>query len=123
MAPSTLTERRNALSEAFDYVIVGSGASGSVIASRLAANPGARILVLEAGETDLVKSILETEIWFLNQGTQVDWAFQAEPSASVNGRSIAQAMGKAVGGSTSINGMVWARGHKNDFAEWEKLNR
>jgi choline dehydrogenase-like flavoprotein len=78
------------------------------------------VLLLEAGSEDLKPSILATESWFVNQGTEVDWSFHAEPSSTVNNRSIAQAMGKALGGGTSINGMVWARGHKNDFDQWAK---
>jgi choline dehydrogenase len=78
------------------------------------------VLLLEAGGEDLKPSILTTETWFFNQGTDVDWGFQAEPSKSVNNRSIKQAMGRVFGGGTSINGMVWARGHKNDFDDWAK---
>jgi choline dehydrogenase len=72
-------------------------------------------LLLEAGGADLKPGILITETWFFNQGSELDWNFAAERSPSVNNRSIAQAAGKALGGGTSINGMVWARGHKNDF--------
>lgn len=114
-------ERQKDIDKPFDYIVVGSGASGSVIASRLASKPELRILILEAGSNDLITPILQTENWFSNQGTETDWSFKAEPAVAVNGRSIAQAMGLAVGGSTSINGMVWARGHKNDFVEWERL--
>jgi choline dehydrogenase-like flavoprotein len=113
--------RRADLKSSYDYIVIGSGASGAVVARRLAENPQtAVLLLLEAGGEDLKPSILMTESWFFNQGTDVDWAFQAEPSKSVNNRSIKQAMGKALGGGTSINGMVWARGHKNDFDDWAK---
>src|SRR5258708_4082382 len=112
--------RRAALRARYDYIVVGSGASGSVVARRLAENPEARVLLLEAGGEDLKPSILITETWFFNQGGEFDWSFAAERSPSVNNRSIAQAMGKAIGGGTSINGMVWARGHKNDFDHWAK---
>jgi choline dehydrogenase len=112
--------RRAALRSSYDYIVIGSGASGSVVARRLAENPDTHVLLLEAGGDDLKPGILITETWFFNQGGEFDWAFGAERSPSVNGRSIAQAMGKAVGGGTSINGMVWARGHKNDFDHWAK---
>ena len=112
--------RRDNLQAAYDYIVVGAGAAGAVVARRLAEDRDAQVLLLEAGGDDLTQSILTTETWFLNQGTPVDWQFAAQPSASVNGRSIAQAMGKALGGSTSINGMVWARGHKDDFEGWAK---
>jgi choline dehydrogenase len=112
--------RRAALRSSYDYIVIGSGASGSVVARRLAESPDTHVLLLEAGGDDLKPGILITETWFFNQGGEFDWAFGAERSPSVNGRSIAQAMGKAVGGGTSINGMVWARGHKNDFDHWAK---
>jgi choline dehydrogenase len=112
--------RRATLRSSYDYIVVGSGASGSVVARRLAENPDAQVLLLEAGGDDLKPGILITETWFFNQGGEFDWNFAAERSPSVNNRSIAQAMGKAIGGGTSINGMVWARGHKNDFDHWAK---
>jgi choline dehydrogenase len=112
--------RRADLKSSYDYIVVGSGASGAVVARRLAENPQTTVLLLEAGGEDLRPSILMTETWFFNQGTDVDWGFQAEPSKSVNNRSIKQAMGRVFGGGTSINGMVWARGHKNDFDDWAK---
>jgi choline dehydrogenase len=112
--------RRAALRSSYDYIVIGSGASGSVVARRLAENRDARVLLLEAGGEDLKPGILITETWFFNQGGEFDWNFGAERSPSVTNRSIVQAMGKAVGGGTSINGMVWARGHKNDFDRWAK---
>jgi choline dehydrogenase len=111
---------RSALKSSYDYIIIGSGASGSVVARRLAENRDARVLLLEAGGEDLRPGILITETWFFNQGSELDWNFGAERSPSVNNRSIAQAAGKALGGGTSINGMVWARGHKNDFDYWAR---
>ena len=112
--------RRANLKSSYDYIVIGSGASGAVVARRLAENRETTVLLLEAGGEDLKPSILMTETWVFNQGTDVDWGFQAEPSKYVNNRSIKQAMGKALGGGTSINGMVWARGHKNDFDDWAK---
>src|SRR5258705_1696069 len=112
--------RRANLRSAYDYIVIGSGASGSVVARRLAENRDAQVLLLEAGGDDLKPGILITETWFFNQGGEFDWNFGAERSPSVNNRSIVQAMGKALGGGTSINGMVWARGHKNDFDFWAR---
>jgi len=107
--------RRAALRSSYDYIVIGSGASGSVVARRLAENRDAQVLLLEAGGEDLKPGILITETWFFNQGGEFDWNFAAERSPSVNNRSIIQAMGKVVGGGTSINAMVWAHGHRNDF--------
>src|SRR6267142_349149 len=112
--------RRATLKSSYDYIVIGSGASGSVVARRLAENHDAHVLLLEAGGGDLKPGILITETWFFNQGGEFDWNFAAERSPSVNNRSIVQAMGKVIGGGTSINGMVWARGHKNDFDHWAK---
>ena len=114
------TARRAYLRSTYDYIVIGSGASGSVVARRLAENRDAQVLLLEAGGDDLKPGILIAETWFLNQGGEFDWNFGAERSPSVNNRSIVQAMGKALGGGTSINAMVWARGHKNDFNFWAK---
>jgi choline dehydrogenase len=112
--------RRENLSASYDYIVIGSGAAGSVVARRLAENRETQVLLLEAGGEDLKPNVLITENWYFNQGGPMDWNFMAEPSAAVNNRSIHQAMGKAIGGGTSINGMVWARGHKNDFNYWAK---
>jgi choline dehydrogenase len=86
----------------------------------LAENRDAQVLLLEAGGDDLKPGILIPETWSFNLGGEFDWNFGAERSPSVNNRSIVQAMGKALGGGTSINAMVWARGHKNDFNFWAR---
>lgn len=112
--------RQKKLKTSYDYIVVGSGAAGSVVARRLAENPKNQVLLLEAGDTDLKPNVLITENWYFNQGGPMDWNFAAEPNPAVNKRSIHQAMGKALGGGTSINGMVWAHGHKNDFQLWAK---
>src|ERR1700686_1181871 len=110
--------RRPALRSSYDYIVVGSGASGSVVARRLAENRDSHVLLLEAGGEDLKPGILITETWFFNQGTDLDWNFGAERSPDVNNRSIVQAAGRTLGGGPSINGMVWSRGHQNDFDYW-----
>lgn len=117
---SNQSQLRASLKKNYDYIVVGSGASGSVVAGRLAQNPATQVLLLEDGESDLKPEILMTVLWFTNEGGKFDSSFNAERSASVNGRSIHQAMGRVLGGGSSINGMVWARGHKNDFDYWAK---
>jgi choline dehydrogenase len=99
----------------YDFIVCGSGSSGSVVARRLAENPDVSILLLEAGGSDDVPSVVESVQWALNLGSERDWGFLAQPNPNLNGRSIPMNMGKVLGGGSSINVMAWARGHKNDW--------
>jgi choline dehydrogenase len=103
------------LKSQYDFIVCGSGSSGSVVARRLAENPKVNVLLLEAGGNDDVASIQEAASWPVNLGGEHDWNFTAEPNPSVNGRSLPLSMGKVLGGGSSINLMIWARGHKNDW--------
>jgi choline dehydrogenase len=86
-----------------------------VVARRLAEEPDVSVLLLEAGGDEDVPSVKKADEWPLNLGTERDWKFQSEPSPHVNGRSIPMSMGKVLGGGSSINVMLWARGHRNDW--------
>jgi choline dehydrogenase len=99
----------------YDFIICGSGSSGSVVARRLAKNPDVSVLVIEAGGSDDVPSVVEAGQWPLNLGSERDWGFLGQPNPHLNGRSIPMDMGKVLGGGSSINLMVWSRGHKNDW--------
>ena len=103
------------LRPSYDFIVCGSGSSGSVIAARLAETGCASVLLLEAGGTDDVPCVREAGQWSANLGTERDWGFQAMPNPLLNGRRLPLSMGKVLGGGSSINVMAWSRGHKNDW--------
>jgi choline dehydrogenase len=104
--------------KSYDYIVVGAGAAGCIIASRLA-RAGASVLVVEAGGTDQVPQVNEPRIWVTNLGSTRDWNFTAAPSPYVDGRRVPVATGHVLGGGTSINAMLWVRGMAQDFDGWE----
>src|SRR5262245_6715177 len=103
------------LSKRYDFIICGSGSSGSVVARRLAENPDASVLLLEAGGSDDVASIMDPRSWPLLRRSEQNWLFRAAPNPALNGRAIPMAMGKVLGGGSSINVMAWSHGHRNDW--------
>ncbi|WP_170789411.1 GMC family oxidoreductase [Ruegeria lacuscaerulensis] len=120
LGDAAITQRYNAqaLAPQYDYIVIGSGSGGAVVAGRLAAETDASVLVLEAGDTDQIDAVLNPLLWPTNIRSERDWGYSADPSDAVNGRSLILPMGKVVGGGSSINVMIWARGHKNDFDFW-----
>lgn len=106
----------------FDYIIIGSGSAGSVLASRLSEVSSNKVLVLEYGGRDNSVFIqMPSALTIPMNSKRFDWGFMTEPEPGLNGRSIHQARGKVIGGSSSINGMVYVRGHPSDFDQWESL--
>ncbi|MFK4265308.1 GMC family oxidoreductase [Streptomyces milbemycinicus] len=108
----------DAIRPAYDFIVCGGGTSGSVVARRLSDNPEASVLLLEAGGSDRVPSVVDCTLWMSNIGSERDWGYHAQPSPSLNGRTPPLPMGKVLGGGSSINASVWARGHRNDFDFW-----
>jgi len=106
---------RAELKSRYDFIVCGSGSAGSVVARRLAESGDVNVLLLEAGGTDDVPSVMEAIQWPLNLGTERDWSFVSQPELHLNGRTIPLATGKVLGGGSSINVMTYARGHKNDW--------
>lgn len=104
-----------ALQKEYDYIVCGAGSSGSVVARRLAEDPAARVLLLEAGGSDQVPSVITPGLWQTNLESERDWGFKAEANPAINNRQIPLSMGKVLGGGSSINVMIWSRGHKNDW--------
>ena len=111
-----------AAQEWFDYVIVGAGAAGAVLALRLGSDCGQQVCVLEAGPAD-VHPFLHVPAGFIKMlsNEKYTWQFSAEPAAETNHRPISLPQGRTLGGSTAINGMVYNRGQREDYDHWEKL--
>jgi choline dehydrogenase len=114
------TRRPMAQTRAFDYIIVGAGSSGCVLAHRLSADPAVRVLALEAGSATRDDVAITTPgRWVTLIGSRFDWGYQTEPEPSLGGRRVAFPRGKVVGGSSAINAMTFIRGHRRDFDGWE----
>jgi choline dehydrogenase len=102
----------------YDYVIVGAGSAGCVLASRLSENPDARVLLLEAGPPDTADEIRIPAAINLLFKTAYDWDYQTVPQDRAGGRSIYWPRGKVLGGSSSINAMIYIRGSRHDYDSW-----
>ena len=106
----------------FDYIIVGAGTAGCVLANRLSANPKTQVLLLEAGKKDDYFWIdIPVGYLYTIGNPRTDWCYQTEPDPGLNGRSIGYARGKVLGGCSSINAMIYMRGQRDDFDHWQSL--
>ncbi len=106
----------------FDYIVVGAGTAGCIVANRLSANPKNRVLILEAGGSDnWIWFHIPVGYLFAIGNPRSDWMFRTEPEAGLNGRSLAYPRGKVVGGSSAINAMISMRGQAADYDHWRQL--
>jgi choline dehydrogenase len=106
----------------FDYVIVGAGSAGCVLASRLTEDSSISVCLIEAGSSDRSIFIqMPAALTFPIESDRYNWKFESEPEPELHGRSIGQARGKGLGGSSSINGMVYVRGSDKDYDAWHSL--
>jgi choline dehydrogenase len=103
----------------FDYLIVGAGSAGCVLANRLGEDPAVQILLLEAGPADKSWTIdMPSAVGIVVGGTRYNWSYSSEPEPYLDGRRIGTPRGRTLGGSSSINGMVYIRGHARDYDGW-----
>ena len=111
------------MNRAIDYLIVGGGSAGSSLANRLSADPKNSVLVLEAGRPDYKWDVfihMPAALAFPIGNKHYDWKYESEPEPFMNNRRIYHARGKVLGGSGSINGMIWQRGNPLDYERWSK---
>ena len=109
------------MGKAYDYVIVGGGSAGSAVANRLSADPSASVLVLEAGRPDSWWDVylhMPAALTFPIGNPRYDWMYTTEPEPFMDGRRVTQGRGKVLGGSSSINGMIFQRGNPLDYERW-----
>lgn len=105
-----------------DFIIIGAGSAGCVLANRLSANPSLKVLLLEAGTADTYPWIhIPIGYIYTMNNPKTDWCFSTQPEAGLNGRALNYPRGKVLGGCSSINGMIYMRGQKEDYDHWANL--
>jgi choline dehydrogenase len=107
--------------QSYDYIIVGAGSAGCVLAHRLSEDSGVSVLLLEAGGEDSLPAIHAPNLWRTLQTSPVDWSYETAPQKALDGRSIKCPRGKVLGGSSSLNAMIYIRGNRHDYNHWHSL--
>lgn len=105
----------------YDYIIVGAGSAGCVLANRLTEDPETSVLIIEAGGTDENPTIQNPKAFFSLLGTSIDWTYVTEEERHLNNRKILWPRGKVLGGSSSINATLYVRGNRFDYDYWQEL--
>src|SRR5947207_13084294 len=105
----------------YDYIIVGAGSAGGALAARLSENPGTKVLLLEAGRASHPYSRMPLSFGLLIDNPAANWCYQSEPEPGTANRVIPVPRGKVLGGSSSINGLVWVRGQTLDYDTWAQM--
>ena len=108
----------------FDYIIVGAGTAGCLLANRLSRDPTKRVLLLEAGKRDNYPWIhVPVGYLYCIGNPRTDWLYRTEPEPGLNGRALLYPRGKGLGGCSSINGMIYMRGQARDYDRWAELTQ
>lgn len=112
--------RPESLKAEYDFIVVGCGAAGCVMANRLSEDGRFQVLAIEGGGTDIAQpKISDSRLWPTNFGTDTDWGCSTVPQPHLNGRTIVAPVGKVIGGGSSINATVWLNGDRADYDAWE----
>lgn len=102
----------------YDFIVVGAGSAGSVVANRLSEQPDTKVFVLEAGGTEIGPNVENPSVWFMLLGSAIDWGYTTVPQAGLNGRQINEPRGKIIGGTSQLYLMMHIRGHFEDYNNW-----